>query len=102
MRIIEDPELNLLWRDDWTLEWFEGLSSEDQGRVVLLTISMMLRLENVYLQYSEGLLNESALLAYGMTQPKVTETWFESYWRENYRGYLDAAFVSYFEDLNGY
>ena len=76
MRIIEDPELNLLWRDDWTLEWFEGLSSEDQGRVVLLTISMMLRLENVYLQYSEGLLNESALLAYGMTQPKVTETWF--------------------------
>ncbi len=102
MRIIENPELNLLWRDDWTLEWYDGLSSEDQGRVNLLTISLMLRLEDVYLQYSEGLLDESALLAYGMTQPKVTEPWFESYWRENYRGYLDPAFVSYFEDLNGY
>jgi len=57
---------------------------------------------SILLQYSEGLLEESALLAYGMTQPKVTEPYFEWYWRERYRGYLAPAFVSYFEDLNGY
>ncbi len=102
MRITESPELIVLWDDDWTLEYFDGLSSVDQTRVNLLAISLMLRLENVYLQYSEGLLEESALLAYGMTQPKVTEPYFEWYWRERYRGYLAPAFVSYFEDLNGY
>ena len=102
MRITEDPELTVLWRDDWTLEYFEALSSERRTRVNLLAISLMLRLENVYLQYSEGLLDESALLAYGMTQPKVTEQYFEWYWRERYRTFLDPAFVSYFEDLNAY
>ena len=102
MRIVENPELNVLWGDEWTLEYFDGLSSEDKGRVILLAISLMLRLENVYLQYTERLLDESGLLAYGMTQQKVTEPWFESYWRDEYRDYLDPQFVSYFENLNGY
>jgi hypothetical protein len=101
MRIVEDPHLNDLWGPEWTLEFYEGLTPADKNRTILLAISLMLRLESVYLQFEEGLLDESAFGAYGLNQPQVRSPWFKSYW-QSYRPNLDPDFVAYFEQLNGY
>jgi len=102
MQVAMDPDLNRIWMETWTDEYVDGLSEEDQYRVFLSAIAVTLRLETVYLQYKEGVLDSAALGSYGMYQPKLRQPWFRRFWTEEYRPLLDAEFVDYFETVNGY
>ena len=102
MQIALDDDLNALFTEYWSVEFYESLSPTDEHRVFTLAIALILRLENVYLQSKEGLLDQSAFGTYGMFQPKLTEPWFRVFWADTYRPLLDPDFVRYFEDVNGY
>ena len=102
MQVAMDPDLNRIWMETWTDEYVDGLSEEDQYRLFLSAIAVTLRLETVYLQYKEGVLDSAALGSYGMYQPKLRQPWFRQFWTEEYRPLLDAEFVDYFETVNGY
>lgn len=102
MQIAMDPDLNRLWAEDWTEEYVAGLSPEDRFRVVYSAIALTLRLETVYLQYKEGVLDSASFGSYGMQQPKLRSPWFQSFWRSMRRPVLDDDFVAYVERANGY
>ena len=102
MQTTMDPDLNRLWMAEWTEEYVSGLDEADQHRIFMLSIALTLRLETVYLQVNEGVLDSARLGSYGMVQPKVREPWFRSFWDGTYRDLLDPGFVAYFESVNGY
>lgn len=102
MQIAMDPDLNRLWAEEWSEEYVAGLSAEDRFRVLYSAIALTLRLETVYLQYEEGVIDSAAFGSYGMQQPKLRSPWFQSFWRSTRRPFLDADFVAYFERVNGY
>lgn len=102
MQLTLDPDLNRLWTQDWTEEFFSSLSPEDQQRVFRSAIALTLRLETVYIQHLEGVLDSTSLGSYGMVQPKLREPWFKQFWVETYRPLLHPDFVAYFERVNDY
>ena len=102
MQIALDDDLNRLHTETWTVEFVDSLTPEDRYRLFISAIALTLRLENIYLQYQEGLLDESSFGAYGMFQPHLREPWFQAFWRNDYRSLLDPDFVRYFERANAY
>ncbi len=102
MQLTTDPDLNRLWTQEWTEEFVSSLSPEDQMRIFRSAVALTLRLETVYLQYREGVLDSASLGSYGMVQPKLREPWFKQFWAETYRPLLDPDFVAYFERTNRY
>jgi hypothetical protein len=101
MQLLLNDDLNELWSNDWTEEWYTGLDAAAQRRVDDSAIALILRLENAYLQYEESLLGIEALDGYGMTQPKSSQWAFRRMW-DLLAPRRDQDFVAYFESINGY
>lgn len=101
MEIALDDDVNDLWSQYWSLEWFEGLTPSDQTRAENVAIALILRLENVFLQHEAGFLDEASLPTYGMLQPKTREPWFVAAWHQ-VKPLRDPAFVLYFERVHDY
>jgi hypothetical protein len=102
MQIAQDDALNELWSREWTIEFVDSLSRADYNKVEYSAIALILRLETVYLQAQQGLLEESAFATYGLRQPKLAEPWFEELWTQRFRSIVDPSFAEYFDHINGY
>ena len=102
MQIAMDPDLTRLWAEEWTEEYVASLSTEDRFRVLYSAIALTLRLETVYVQYKEGVLDSASFGSYGMEQPKLRSPWFQGFWKSMRRPLLDDDFVAYIERANGY
>lgn len=79
------------------------ISEHEASRAEMMMTLHLRRLENVYFQYSEGLVDESALHSYGLQQPALFQRQsFQRYWVEKeWRSGFDPAFVEFFEDAMG-
>ena len=98
---VTSPELNDLmsraWVEEGDLTGFEPNQANWMMRLILR------RLENVYLQYSEELVDESALNSYGLLRNPIFEgVRFRDFWvtRDEHAVY-DSEFVRFFEDRLG-
>ena len=96
----QDAEFHELWRRAWT-ESDTTLSSSDSARSNFMMLLNLRRLENVYFQFSEGLVDESALSSYGLQpSPVILSIYqgprFRAYW-EDTRGSFHPDFVRFFE-----
>ena len=79
-RLGSDPDFAELWRTAW-LPGVE-LDESEEFRVELVMMQFLRLLENVHLQYQEGLIGEEALDSYGffgfeqfMAHPRFSEIW---------------------------
>ena len=96
--LMSDAEMSALYEKVWetdaeltTLEWIRGST--------LMTL-LLRRLENVYFQYSEGLVDESALGSYGLQTAArdLGVDRFHRYWvEEDWRSGFDPGFVQFLE-----
>ena len=80
---------------------FDELTELEKRRWRFMRTIGLRKQENVFLQYTEGLLDESGLNSYGLSggsrfqRPEFLEWWNGA--RDNY----DPRFVEFFEDRNG-
>ena len=103
MALATDPNLQEVW---WT-GWQSGeVSIEDLPENVRRSISLLIHhnfrsFENVYFQFEEGLVDESALGAYGLGGPffGVWRSPFARYQWEIGKDTYDPDFVTFFEEL---
>jgi len=75
------------------------VAPHEQRRVEFMMVMELRRLENVFFQYREGLVDQSALGSYGlqaldMEQPRFQQWWIDRGWRDAF----DPEFVSFLED----
>ena len=101
MQFTRDDNLLRLWLEAWTLDFVDGLSAMDRGRLEGIMVAFVLRLESTYLQVEQGLLEESDLAGYGFSHPHFNEPLFTQFWA-GYSPELNPDFVQYFEVQNGY
>lgn len=100
----QDAEFHALWRRAW-IESDTTLSADESSRSNFMMLLNLRRLENVYFQFSEGLVDESALSSYGL-QPSSAilrvyrSPRFRSYWEETRRSF-HPDFVRFFEPQVG-
>ncbi len=99
MRIVENESLAELWAQDWTQEFINGLTGTQRSHLLLTTIALMIRLENVYLQFDRDLIDQEAIANYGMVQTKFAELGFWILWDE-VRYSFNTDFVELFERTN--
>ena len=100
MRMAESPDLsagfNSVFGDDTT-----QLSAVDSTRIDFLMLGVLRRIENVYLQYREGVFESEILDTYGFTGGVFARPQFRTYWeRESFRDVFDSSFVRAFEEAN--
>jgi len=96
----QDAEYEALWTKAFGKTVNELTPGEWRRSRLIMTIQMR-RLENVFLQYQEGLVDESALRNYGFVRTEIfTTPQFEEYWiTEEWRDGFDAEFVNFFDSL---
>jgi len=99
MRIAENEGLAAIWAPEWTSEIMDQLTPTERSRVLQVTIALMIRLENVYLQEQRGLVDEESLDNYGMDQTRFSQPGFWRFW-DLVRDTFNPGFVEYFEALN--
>lgn len=95
-----DPEFSEVWRRAW--QEGEELSKGEEFRVELATLQYLRLLENVHLQYQNGLIDQEALDSYGffgfreqfMAHPRFPGIW------EPRRVSFDPEFVAFLERPN--
>jgi hypothetical protein len=98
LTFLSQAETADLWARAWRLE--EDLTTQELFRAELLMTNFLRRLENIYFQFAEGLVDEQALRGYGLQNlPFFMENrrW-HWYWEE--RGWGDAfdpSFVAYIQ-----
>jgi hypothetical protein len=93
----QDSQFNAIWRKGWSHSSTDLLSVSEQSRADWMMRLNLRRIENVFFQYSEGLVDESALNSYGLQASKAFQsTAFDKYWR-SVRGGFDPHFVKFFE-----
>jgi hypothetical protein len=63
LAVTQDPEYFGLWERAWIN--CEELSASDASRAYLMMFGQLRRQENAFFQHTEGLVDESALTAYG-------------------------------------
>ncbi len=105
MSLLSQEDIGRIWYHAWEME--EGLNMEDElsqeesfRARVLMTITLR-RFENVFFQFSEGLINESALGNYGLQRIWTYKSArFSEFWAAARTGY-DPDFVKYFESRLG-
>ena len=74
----------------------KNLSSTDQISLDFVVLTGLRRIENIYLQYLDGILSNDAFDRIGMNFYRIQyakETW------EKYKGGFDSDFVNFFETL---
>ena len=94
----EDTAAYAIYTKVWSTEGDVTEMERRRGR--LLMIATLRRSENVYLQYAEGLVDESALASYGVrnSQTRLGTPRFDAFWfEEDSRSTFDPAFVEFFE-----
>jgi len=101
--IAENPELARAWTQRWSPQASDTvvLTPGEATQALFALLGMLRHVENVYLQYLEGVVDESVLNSYAFqnntvfTFPKVQEAW------PNLRPLFDARFVEAFEERYG-
>jgi len=87
----------------WDRAWIQGseLSDLEQRQATAMMLMNLRRLENVFLQYREGLVSESALSSYGFQGLRLYEgAPFRQWWPGGQRGF-DSDFAAYFNQRFG-
>ena len=74
------------------------MTSEEEYRVEMIQTLHLRRLENVFFQYKQGLVDETALRSYGlrrvdMNRPRTREWWIDKGWRSAFH----PDFVAFLE-----
>ena len=94
----QDTEMNSLWMRLWTRG--EEVTPSDWDRGTFMMTMHLRRLENVFFQFSEGLVDESALHSYGLqtAAEQLSTGHFDRYWiEEGWRSGFDPDFVEFLE-----
>lgn len=96
----QNAEYEALWTKAFGREIHELTPAERRRSRLIMTMQIR-RLENVYLQYQEGLVDESALRNYGFSRTEIFATpQFQEYWiDEKWRDGFDAEFADYLDSL---
>lgn len=102
----QDAEFEALWYKAWGADPRSGaaepieLTEAEERRAWFIMTMHLRRLENVYLQYREGLVDASALNSYGFANVAIFRLpQFDRYWyEENARTGFDADFVAFLEE----
>lgn len=93
----QDAQYNEIWRKAWGNDSTASMSASEVSRADWMMRLNLRRLENVFFQYSEGLVDESALHSYGLQRTRAYQsTSFKNYWHR-VRGSFDPDFVKFFE-----
>ena len=96
----QDAEFEALWDDAFGPNARELSADEERRAQYIMTIHLR-RLENVYLQYREGLVEESALQNYGFAniamfrRPEFERYWMDQGWRNGF----DAGFADFLDSV---
>ena len=99
LALLSQEEQGRIWYRAWVGN--EELDPVETLRASVLMTMALRRFENVYLQYSEGLIDESALGSYGLQRAELYESArFRELWRSQRQGF-DPGFVEYFESRIG-
>jgi hypothetical protein len=103
----QDAEYEALWHKVWGAgddtaenpEVFDQLTDPEYRRAWFIMTMHLRRLENVYFQFREGLVDESALNSYGFASVEMfRRPQFHHYWVEtNSRAGFDPDFVVFLE-----
>ena len=94
LAIATDDELARAWIKLFENERIEDLSSEERIVLEMSLLSGFRRVENIWYQVDEGLIEERALTRIGY-EPYITNIGIATW--NKFRGGYDPAFVSYFE-----
>jgi hypothetical protein len=78
----------------------EGLAPSDSSQARMLMFAQLRNAENVFMQYREGVVDESVLRTYAFTDPRYQTSVFAEYWRQQ-TVRLDPGFAKAFEEANG-
>lgn len=105
LTMAQDPAFESLWNKAWGASPLSSesraveLSDAEARRAWFIMTMHLRRLENVYLQYREGLVDASALNSYGFASVSVfRRPQFRHYWHEqNARAGFDDDFVAFLE-----
>lgn len=92
----QDSTFNSIWTKAWITE--EALTPSEERRATFMMLLNIRRMENVYFQYHEGLVDESALHSYGI-QGKIfknKKVRFQKFWAE-WKPAFDPSFVEFME-----
>lgn len=97
--ITADPYFGDLWHRAWVTDG--EVASDDEYRADMMMTQFMRRLENIYFQHTEGLVDETGLRGYGLqdigtffARPRFQTWWLEKHWRERFH----PAFVAFVEE----
>ena len=98
--ISENPELARAWDLMWSLDGPtrpDVLTHTDSVQAVIALFGVLRHVENVYLQFHEGVVDETVLDSYGFRRTPVYSTpQFVEYW-PTVRDRFDTRFVTAFE-----
>ena len=97
--LANDAEFAELWDRAWVRSG--EVAPEEEPRIEYMMVLQLRRLENVFFQYQEGLVDESALRSYGLQgfnanllqQPRFRNWWLV----KNWRGSFHPDFVRFLE-----
>lgn len=88
-QITGDPFYSDLWYRAWVTDGL--IEPEEEYRASMMMTQFMRRLENIYFQHAEGLVDDSALRSYGLqdigaffAMPRFPGWWIEAGWRERF------------------
>ena len=97
----QDAEFESLWNRAFFAEEPQQLTEAEDRRAQYIMTVHIRRLENVYLQYREGLVSESALQNYGFASVDSLNTpQFERYWIElDWRAGFDSEFADFLDAM---
>ena len=91
-----DSEFSDLFYRAWELQ--EPLEEPEQFRADFMMVLNLRRMENVFFQFQEGLVDESALGGYGLQALEITTPRFQEWWVEkNWRAAFHPDFVTFLE-----
>jgi len=88
-QITADPS----YSDLWYRAWIAGgqIAPDEEYRAAMMMTQFMRRLENIYFQHAEGLVDDSALRSYGLqdigvffAMERFQEWWIEKQWRQRF------------------
>lgn len=97
---LTNEDLSEIWIRAWETP-NEPLDRTEALRANVMMTMTLRRIENVYLQFSEGLIDESALVSYGFQRTHMfASSRFRNLWAEQRPGF-DPGFVTHFESILG-
>ena len=99
----QDAEFESLWHRAFFAPEPQPLTEAEDRRAHYIMTVHIRRLENVYLQYRQGLVSESALQNYGFASAESLNTpQFERYWIEfEWRDGFDPEFADFLDKARG-